>query len=107
MSAQDDRTTWLDAGARLTVVELAECAGVNEMLVRELVEYGALEPARPGELVFSAEYAVVVRRAARLCQDLELETPAVALVVSFLQRIQSLEGELRRLEARRGAREPR
>jgi chaperone modulatory protein CbpM len=102
MSTPHDQTFWLDAGARLTVVELAECAGVSETLVHELVEYGAIEPMQPGDLVFSAQRAVAVRRAARLCQDLELETPALALVVSFLERIEALEGEVRRLKARSG-----
>jgi chaperone modulatory protein CbpM len=101
----DDRVVWLDATAQLTTVQLAECAGVTETTVRELVEYGALEPLsqRAGDAVFSAQCAVSVRRAARLCTDLELETPALALVVSFLDRIEALESELRRLKARTGA----
>jgi len=43
-----------------------------------------------------------VRKAARLCGDLELETSAMALVVSFLERIQELEAQVRRLRAQAG-----
>ena len=95
---------WMDTRTQLTVVELAECCGISEADVRELVDYGALNPsgARPQEWAFSAGCAVSVRKAARLCNDLELETSAMALVVSFLERIQELEAQVRRLRAQAG-----
>jgi chaperone modulatory protein CbpM len=95
---------WMDTRTRLSLVELAECCGIPESMVQELVEYGALTPtgARPSEWAFGAECAVSVRKAARLCHDLELETSAMALVVSFLERIQELEAQVRRLRAQAG-----
>jgi hypothetical protein len=46
-----------------------------------------------------------VRTAARLYHDLELETNALALILSYLARIHQLEEEVRRLNAQLG--EPR
>jgi chaperone modulatory protein CbpM len=92
---------WMDTHTRLTLREIAESCGLTESVVQELVEYGALTPmgAQPGEWVFRAECVMSVRKAARLCNDLELETSAMALVVSFLERIQELEAQVRRLRS--------
>jgi chaperone modulatory protein CbpM len=91
---------WLHAESRVTLVELAQTSGLPEELLRELVEYGALEPAENAdEWCFSAECVVRVRKAARLRNDLELETGSLALVLSFLERIQQLEAQVRHLHA--------
>ena len=97
---------WMDTRTQLTLVEVAQCCGISEADVRELVDYGALNPSggRPQEWAFSAECVVSVRKAARLCHDLELDPDpsAMALVVSFLERIQELEAQVRRLRAQAG-----
>jgi chaperone modulatory protein CbpM len=95
---------WMDTRTQLTLVEVAECCGISEAEVRELVDYGALNPSggRPQEWAFSAECVVSVRKAARLCHDLELDPSSMALVVSFLERIQELESQVRRLRAQAG-----
>ena len=92
---------WLHAQRQVTIVELAECAGVDETVVRELVELGALTPSseQAAEWVFSAEWVGSLRSAARLSSDLELETPAMALALSLLDRIRRLEDELRHVRA--------
>ncbi len=89
------------AGAQVTLVELSHASGLEPDVLRELVEYGALalSTTEGAEWSFSAECVVRVRTAARLKIDLELETPAVALVLSYLERIQRLESELRHLRA--------
>ena len=99
--AETDDAVWLHAEARLTIVELAQSSGLPEELLRELVEYGALDPAevQADEWYFSAECVARVRTAARLRQDLELETPALALALSLLERIGHLEAEVHRLQA--------
>lgn len=98
--ADDDEAAWLHAEAQVTLVELSRNSGLPEEVLRELVEYGALEPAAgAGEWRFSAECVVRVRRAARLRNDLELETESLALVLSFLERIQRLEAQVRHLHA--------
>jgi len=43
-----------------------------------------------------------VRTAARVCNDLELETRALALALSYVERIHRLEEEVRRLTAQLG-----
>ena len=99
--AERDDAVWLHGEAEITLVELAQTAGLPEEVVRELVDYGALEPAREGAArwCFRAECVARVRTAARLRNDLELETPALALVLAFLERIQRLEAQVRHLHA--------
>jgi hypothetical protein len=95
--ADEYDAVWLEAHARVTMVELARCSGFPETTLRELVEYGALAPG-DGE-TFTGDCVGRLRRAARLGEDLELETAAVALVLRFLEQIDSLEAELRYLHA--------
>jgi len=104
MNTGTEAAFWMDTRTRLTLSEVAENCGITESVVQELVEYGALTPtgAQPGEWVFTAECVMSVRKAARLCTDLELETSAMALVVSFLERIHDLEAQVRRLRAQAG-----
>lgn len=99
--ADNDEALWLHAGGQVTIVELAAASGLAEDLLRELVEFGALAPVtiEATEWCFSADCVVRVRTAARLRTDLELETPALALVLTYLERIQRLETELRHIRA--------
>ena len=102
--AEQDEVVWMHAERVISIVDLARYCGVQEMEVRELVEYGALEPASPGEpLSFSAQRAPQVRSALRLCHDLELESASAPLVLSLLERIHALEEQLIQLSAK-GAR---
>jgi chaperone modulatory protein CbpM len=99
--AEHEEAVWLHAESQVTLVELAQSSGLPEDLLRELVDYGALEPAPAdaGEWCFSAECVTRVRAAARLRSDLELDTPALALVLTFLERINRLEAQVRHLHA--------
>jgi chaperone modulatory protein CbpM len=82
----------------ISIEELAATSGLTVAELTELVEYGALTPQR--EAVFSITCVSCVRRAARLRNDFELEIPAIALLITFLERIETLESELRQLSAR-------
>ena len=95
--AESTHAVWLHAGETISIDELAAASGFTAAEIRELVEYGALTPA--GEALFSAACVGCVRRAARLREDFELDLPVIALVVSFLDRIETLESELRNLSA--------
>ena len=95
--AEQSQAVWLESHTRVTLVELAQCSGLPESTLRELVEYGALY-AESGD-TFAGECVGRLRRAARLGQDLELETPAIALLLHFLERIESLEAQVRHLHA--------
>ena len=99
--AEERDIVWLHAEREVTIADLSESCGLPEEVLRELVEYGALQPRDPGseEWCFGAECVVALRTAARLRADLELETPAMALVLAFLERIQRLEARIRSLDA--------
>ena len=99
MATEHDQEVWLHARHEITIVELADCAGLNEAEVRELVEYGALQPSDAMNWMFSSACVGHVRAAMRLRRDLELDSAAFALVVSFLERIGELEGRVRELTA--------
>ena len=99
--AESDDVVWMHAERTISIVELARYCGVQETEVRELVEYGALQPAEPSEpMVFAADRASQVRSALRLCHDLELESASAPLVLSLLERIRELEERVRALSAR-------
>ena len=100
--AESDTEFWLHTRREVTIVDLVEACGLSEGELRELVDYGALHPrgGEGGEWQFGAECLVRLRTAVRLRQDLELELPAVALVLSYLERIDALEARVRDLSAR-------
>lgn len=101
MAVEHQEWLWLSSETRISIVELAQFSGFQESELRDLVEYGALMPAAPeDEWAFDADCVARLRKAARLRDDLELDTPALALVLSFLERIQKLEGEVANLAAR-------
>ena len=97
----DQEFMWVNEYREVSIVEVSRFCGLTEAEIAELVDYGALIPREPtaAELRFSAECLDRLRRASRLCHDLELETPAMALVLSFLERIDTLEAEVRQLSA--------
>jgi chaperone modulatory protein CbpM len=95
-------TVWLDERGSVTLVELAECSGLTESELRELVDMGALEPldtAAP-QWSFGSRCIVAARAACRLRDDFELDTSALAVALSLLERVRELEVELQRLRAR-------
>ena len=93
---------WLDERGAVTLVELAECSGLSETELRELVDLGALAPvdADAREWSFTARCIVAARTACRLRNDFELDTHGLALVLTLLERVQELESTLQRLNAR-------
>ena len=97
----DQEFMWVNEYREVSIVEVSRFCGLSEAEIAELVDYGALVPREPtaAELRFGAECLDRLRRASRLCHDLELETPAMALVISFLERIDTLEAEVRQLTA--------
>ena len=98
METDRDEVVWLHTEHRVSLAELAEVCGLPASILEELVEYGALVPAETAG-TFAVQYAASIREAARLCADLDLELPAMALVLRFLERIHGLETEVRHLQA--------
>ena len=93
----------LDVQQVLTLRDLQELSGLAESMLRELVDYGALEPLEwsASTMTFGAHCVVVARTARRLSHDFELDTHAVAVMLRFVERIESLEAEVRALRAGR------
>ncbi len=102
MKLERTETVWLDDGSVVTLVELAQCSGLSEPELRNLVDLGALEPLDPNaaEWRFGARCITAARTACRLRNDLELDSPGLAIVLSLLDRVRELESEVQRVRAR-------
>jgi len=92
---------WFEEHA-VSLSELGELAGLPESTLVDLVSCGAIEPidAAGGEPHFGALALRAARRARRLCEDFELDTEALPLVLGLLDRIDALEQQLRSVRAR-------
>lgn len=93
---------WLDESGAVTLLELAECSGMSEAELVELVELGVIEPLDPdaGQWSFGSRCIVAARAASRLRRDFELDSPSLAVVLSLLERVHELESEVRHMHAR-------
>ena len=94
----------LDAIAEVSWTELVAAAGLPEDELRELVRYGALVPRDPEAptWTFEARWLVVAKAASRIRRYFELYPYGVSVVLSYLERIERLEAEIRALHARLG-----
>lgn len=68
----------------------------------EIVEQGIVDPSgdRPEEWLFDASALAVVRRAARLQHDLQIDWAGIALALSLLDELEQLRAENRMLRQR-------
>jgi hypothetical protein len=94
----------IDEFTEITWTQLVSACGLTEGEVRELVRYGALVPRDPAApaWTFEARWLLVARRASRLRRDFDLDPHGVSVLLGFVERIDSLESELRALRARLG-----
>ena len=101
MSESSNDAMHLDMMAEVTWIELVTASGLPEAELRELVRYGALVPRDPDAptWTFEARWLVVARTASRIRHDFELDPHAVSVVLSYVERIERLEVELRALRA--------
>ena len=95
---------WLDEVQSVTLTELARVCGISTDDVDELVEYGALQPLVEGpseadRRLFSADCVTRMRTASKLRLDFDLDLFAVALLLDHIQRIETLERQVRSLQA--------
>ena len=104
MNAPIDDAMHLDAIAEVTWTDLLHSSGLPESELRELVRYGALVPRNPdaSAWTFEARWLVVARTASRIRNDFELDPYGVSVVLSYLERIERLEDEIRALRAQLG-----
>jgi len=84
--------------------ELVQACGLTAEEIVELVEHGVLTPISvpPARLPasawrFSATTIAIGRRASRLKTDFDLNVSGLALALTYLERIETLEEELNRL----------
>jgi hypothetical protein len=93
-----------DSITEVTWTQLVKASGMDEAELAELVRYGALVPRDPDAATwtFESHWLLVARNASRLRHDFELDPHGVSVVLSFLDRIEALEAELRALRARVG-----
>jgi hypothetical protein len=89
-----------DEGRLLSPAEFAEIAGLREAEVQELIGYGLVGE---GDLRLDARGALLLRQAVRLRADFDLDLFSTGLVARFMDRIESLESQLREARARLGA----
>jgi chaperone modulatory protein CbpM len=101
MTDEDEQAVWLHAWRSITIVELERSCGLPQEVLRELVELGALSPrdARAPEWEFAGDCVARLRAGAQLFRDLELETPALALALSLIERIEQLQARVLELDA--------
>jgi chaperone modulatory protein CbpM len=98
---------WIEPAAAdgaWTLVTLSQISGLAVSELRELIDYGALQPQNADVVAeerwrFAAHCAVTVRSAVRLRRDFDLDTPGLALALTLVDRIRELQEELRRAHA--------
>jgi chaperone modulatory protein CbpM len=92
---------WLDEQHDVTLAELAELSGFSEDELKALEACGAIAPIDPDAASprFGARCIVATRTAYRLRNDFELDTEGLAVALALLERIGTLESELRALSA--------
>jgi chaperone modulatory protein CbpM len=92
---------WLEEHRDVTLAELAELSGFSQQELRDLQACGAIAPVDPDAEPprFGAQCIVAVRTAHRLRTDFELDTQGLAVALALLERINSLEAELRGVQA--------
>lgn len=88
-----------DDQREVSLDELCQLCGVQTALVMELVEEGVLEPVqqRTTTWIFAGTSVKRVQTAMRLQHDLDLNLPAVALVLDLLEELEELRRQVRQL----------
>jgi len=82
-----------DTVTEVTWTQIVNASGLSEAELTELVQYGALVPRDPSAAPLTAS---------RLRRDFDLDAHGVSVVLSYVERIESLEKELRTLRAQLG-----
>ncbi|MDP1671581.1 MAG: chaperone modulator CbpM [Burkholderiales bacterium] len=102
MPPEHAEAVWLTGDSVFSLAELAEISGLPESELRELIDYGAVTPIDPesSPWMFNGKCLLTVRTACRLRISFDLEPHSVALMISLLEQIQDLEGQVRDLRAR-------
>ncbi|NCC25150.1 MAG: MerR family transcriptional regulator [Deltaproteobacteria bacterium] len=79
--------------------QFLEMTGIEADRLREFMDLGWIEAQRTAqnEIFLFARDVRRIRKAQRLCCDFELTTVGVTIIIDLLDRIESLEQEVRQL----------
>lgn len=90
----------LDDTSQITFFELQQASGLSSQEIVEFVEVGVFEQVSADRQTwaFSARCIGQARTALRLRKDFELNTEGIALALTYLDRIHTLEARLREVE---------
>lgn len=92
-----------DTSGHVDAQELAQLCQLSVEDLRELVDYGALQPlpgSETGRQVFSTACIPALLQGARLRRDFDCDLFTVALLLDGFHRVARLEAEVRSLRAR-------
>jgi len=107
MKVEPTEAQWLHDHAELSWGELLSLSGLPAELLRALVDNGALIPLNVqaqtevdvNQWRFPAGCVVAVRAVGRLREDFELDTSALSVALSLIERIHRLEARLQELQS--------
>jgi chaperone modulatory protein CbpM len=106
MTIERTEVMWLSARSDYSVDEVAEMSGLPVDLLRTLAEMGALPSASVGgqrtTICFASESITLARAAGRIRDHFELDEAGLAVAVSLLRRVRSLEARLAEVHATGG-----
>jgi len=104
MSMQVTHAVWLNDTAVCSIEHLVEVSGLSPDDIRNLVEDGVMAPVDASDPAagFHLAHVLTVRQARRLRDDFELDRNGLALTLTLLRRIESLEQELHLAQSRHG-----
>jgi len=87
-----------EGASRLSLGELMRVSGLEREEIVALVDFGILAPEGAEDAwLFSMESILVARTGERLKQGFELSPAGLALVLTYLQRVEALEARLQAL----------
>ncbi len=90
----------MEAQSELSLEELCEICHVTHEFIRELIEYGAIEPQGISIEVwrFNPNHMRKIQIIKRLQQDLEVNLPGAALAMDLMAQIEEMRSQLELLE---------
>lgn len=92
----------VEENGRVGIGELVQISGLELAEMQELIEFGLFEPAGgEGETWFFPAHCITLAQTTRrLRRDFDLNVSGIALALTYLQRIQELEMQLREISCR-------
>jgi chaperone modulatory protein CbpM len=103
MTIERTEVVWLSARSDYSVDEVAEMSGLPVDLLETLAESGALPTRSIGghrtTICFASESITLARAAGRIRDHFELDEPGLAVALSLLRRVRSLEARLAEVQA--------